>query len=284
MHQYDLEEIKREIVEGRSLTIKTNHLVSALSADLKSIGKRQQNYERRMFFQSITAYVVVVLIILGLSKVALDAQVAAVRAESRDQRERVKSLEAEIVQSRERLEARETASREAEKLYTVSGTGEERKFLEGLPALLRLDLTSVERSVFEEAGRRAKRRLSMESYQAGIEHARAGRFHEASQLLRESLDLEMDAPHSPQAAYELARAFRALDLQKSAIPLLFQLTEATSSPDILDEATLLLAECQVDVELYADAKSTLRTFLRRFDKSPLKLDAQKLLSELNLKH
>jgi hypothetical protein len=34
MHEYDLEEIKREIVESRSLTIKTNNLVNALAADL----------------------------------------------------------------------------------------------------------------------------------------------------------------------------------------------------------------------------------------------------------
>ena len=47
MHEYDLEEIKREIVESRSLTIKTNNLVNALAADLKSIAKRQQGYERQ---------------------------------------------------------------------------------------------------------------------------------------------------------------------------------------------------------------------------------------------
>ena len=62
------------------------------------------------------------------------------------------------------------------------------------------------------------------------------------------------------------------------------LTEASTSVDVLDEATLLLAECQADIELYNDAKTTLRTFLRRFDDSPLKNDARILLSELNLKH
>ena len=44
----ELEEIKREIVESRSLTIKTNNLVNALAADVKSIAKRFQGYERRL--------------------------------------------------------------------------------------------------------------------------------------------------------------------------------------------------------------------------------------------
>ncbi len=284
MHEYDLEEIKREIVEGRSLTIKTNNLVNALSADLKSIAKRQQGYERRMFLHSITTYVVAVVVILGLTKVALDAQVDAVRAEGKTAAERLVEVENELSLLRDREEARGRASRESAQLYQVMESGDRRKILQALPAVAALELSPTERSVFEEAGRKARRELSIQSYQAGIEHARAGRYHEATQSLRESIDLEIDSPHSGQATYELARAYRALDQQRAAIPLLMALTEASTSVDVLDEATLLLAECQADVELYNDAKATLRTFLRRFDDSPLKNDARQMLSELNMKH
>lgn len=284
MHEYDLEEIKREIVEGRSLTIKTNNLVNALAADLKSIAKRQQGYERRIFVHSVTAYIVVVVVVLGLSKVALDAQVDAVRAEGKETADKLVELEEELSVVRRREEKRETASREAAELLKLLDAGDRRKLLEALPRVSSLELSPTERSVFEEAGRKARRELSILSYQAGIEHARAGRFHEATQSLRESLDLEFDAPHSGQATYELARAYRSLDQQRAAIPLLMTLTEASTSVDVLDEATLLLAECQVDVELFNDAKATLRTFLRRFEDSPLKNDARQMLSELNLKH
>ena len=116
------------------------------------------------------------------------------------------------------------------------------------------------------------------------EHARAGRYHEATQTLRESLDLEHEAPHSAQATFELARAYRALDQQKNAIFILMKLTEVATTADILDEATLLLAECQVDIELYVDARETLRAFLRRFPDSPLRNDAKIMLSKVNLKH
>ena len=54
MDEYELEQVKREIVESRALTIKTNNLVNALAADLKSISKRQQGSERRVLVTSAT--------------------------------------------------------------------------------------------------------------------------------------------------------------------------------------------------------------------------------------
>ena len=60
----ELEEIKREIVESRSLTIKTNNLVNGLSADIHGIGKRQQGYERNLKFSSVGFYALVVGLVL----------------------------------------------------------------------------------------------------------------------------------------------------------------------------------------------------------------------------
>jgi TolA-binding protein len=284
MNEYDLEEIKREIVEGRSLTIKTNNLINALSADLKSIAKRQQYYERRIFAHSVGAYVVTVIVILLLTNVAMDAQIDAVRAEGKDNTTRVSDLEAELKLVQEREQRRAEASQEAARLHQLLRAEKRREFLKELPAVAKMELSPTERDVFEAEGRKARRELSRLSYQTGIEHARAGRYHEATQTLRESLDLEQDAPHASQARFELARAHRALDQQKAAIFILLKLTEASATVDVLDEATLLLADCQIDIELFNDAQETLRTFLRRFPNSSLRLEAKKRLGELNLKH
>ena len=68
MDEYELEQVKREIVESRGLTIKTNNLVNALAADLKSISKRQQGAERKVVINSATAYVVTIAILLVFVK------------------------------------------------------------------------------------------------------------------------------------------------------------------------------------------------------------------------
>src|SRR5690606_5999419 len=147
MNEYDLEEIKREIVEGRSLTIKTNNLVNALSADLKSIAKRQQQYERRIFFHSVTAYVVTVVVILLLTNVAMDAQIDAVRAEGKDNPTRVSDLEAELKLVQDRDQRRAEASQESARLYQLLRAEKDREFLLELPKVAKMDLSPDRKSV-----------------------------------------------------------------------------------------------------------------------------------------
>lgn len=283
MVEYDLEEIKREIVEGRAVTIKTNNAISALAAELKSITKRQQGYERRMFVHSVAAYLVAVLLVLGLSKLALDAQVDAVRAEHRADKEKLVDLDKELAHLRDRTEASQKASQSAEELYRMLKDGDRTRYLVEYPKRIAENFSPVERAVLEDGLVTARRKLAQESYQSGVEHARAGRYHEATLSLRHSLELDREASFSGQATFELARAHRALDQQRLAIPVLIALSETAGDPEILEQATLLLAECQRDIQLHSDAKATLRTFLRRFGKSALAGEARRLLGELDSK-
>ena len=110
MHEVDeeLREIKREIIESRGLVIKTNNLTNALSADIKSIAKRQQGYERRLSWNSATAYLVFVFVVFGALKFAWDARVDAIRAGDRAEtadNERLRK-EAREVQKRDEDRAR----------------------------------------------------------------------------------------------------------------------------------------------------------------------------------
>src|ERR1051325_6784487 len=92
----ELREIKREIVESRGLIIKTNNLTNALAADLKSISKRQLGFERRAFLNSAGANLLFVVVVIGVVKLAWDARVDAVQAETKGAREKITKLEGEI--------------------------------------------------------------------------------------------------------------------------------------------------------------------------------------------
>src|SRR5690606_18698235 len=144
--EYELEEIKREIVESRSLTIKTNNLVNALAADLKSIAKRQQNYERRIFFNSATAYVVVVAVLMILTKVAIDAQVESVRAQGKDTRDELAQLEKELEAIQARDEARTRASRKAADYSELIVKNSRREIVKRYADVSKLQLTKTERA------------------------------------------------------------------------------------------------------------------------------------------
>ena len=284
MHEYELEEIKREIVEGRSLSIKTNNLVNALAADLKSIAKRQQAAERRTIYTSATAYVVTIAVLFVTLKLAWDARVDAVRAETEDTRDRLAQLQKELKAVQSREEATSRASRQAAEFYELVRQGKLREIVEGYDEIAKLPLTRTERAVFDAAAERARNELSLIAYQTGLEHIRTGRWHEAQQSLRESLQYKPDAAHAPMATYQLARALRSLGKQREAIPLLIQIAEASADKEVMDDATLLLAQAQIDIQAWNDAKSTLRTFIRRFPTSPLANDARGALADLQLRH
>src|SRR5678816_2484983 len=98
MHEVDdeLRDIKREIVESRGLIIKTNNLTNALAADLKSISRRQLGFERRAFWNSAGANLLFVVVVIGVVKLAWDARIDAVAAETRGARERVAKVDAEV--------------------------------------------------------------------------------------------------------------------------------------------------------------------------------------------
>jgi TolA-binding protein len=282
--EYDLEEIKREIVESRSLTIKTNNLVNALSADLKSIGKRQQSYERRIMFNSATAYVVTIVVVFVTLKLAWDSRVDAVRAETKGTREKLQQLDKELKAALGREETSQRGSRQAAEYYDLIVNNKRRELVERYDEVARLPLTRTERAVFEHAADRARNELSLIAYQNGLDHVRTGRWHEATQALQESLRFKSDAAHSPQARFQLAKSLKQLGRQREAIPTLMSLSEASADREVMDEATLLLAESQIDIQAWNDAKNTLRAFVRRFPKSPHINDAKMKLAELNLHH
>jgi TolA-binding protein len=284
MDEYELEEIKREIVESRSLSIKTNNLVNALASDVKSIAKRHQTQERRLFVNTAAAYAVTIAVILGFVKLAWDLRLDTVRAETQQALARVGQLEKQEKSRAQKDEAEHRARRQATDFYKLVLENKRREIIEGFPEVAKAELTPTERAVFEAAAERARDELSLIAYQTGIDHSRMGRWQEAAQQLRESLAFKNDAGHSSSATYELARALVSLGQHRDAIPMLLSLSEASADREVMDDATFLLASAQAEIQAWNDAKTSFRAFIRRFPKSSHLLDARAKLAELELFH
>src|SRR5947209_15772273 len=50
------DEIRREVIESRNLVIKTDNLLKNLHAEVKMVGKRQEDFQKRQFLSSAVAY------------------------------------------------------------------------------------------------------------------------------------------------------------------------------------------------------------------------------------
>lgn len=286
MDEFDEEvrELKREIIESRGLIIKTNNLTNALSADLKSIAKRQQGYERRLVLHSATAYVVFVLVAFVAVKLAWDARVDAVRAETEQTRQERDRLSRELKTAQLRDEERVKAEGRAAAFYDLVRQGKRVDVVEQFESLNREVLTKTEVAVFSDAVERARGELSITAYHQGLDQARVGRWHEAAQAFEESLRYKDDAVQSPLARYNLADAYRHLSRQRDAVPILMQLSESSPDRDVMDDATFLLAGCLTDIQAWNDAKTALRAFVRRFPDSPYLNQARTQLADITLHH
>jgi len=280
----ELRDIKREIVESRGLIIKTNNLTNALAADLKSISRRQLGFERRAFWNSAGANLLFVVVVIGVVKLAWDARIDAVAAETSGSKQKVQKLEKDLDDLKKRGDERTRAESAAAAFYELIRAERRQEIIDGFEAIRKEPLTRAEIAFFTDAVERARAEMSIKSYQLGLDHMRTGRWHEAAVAFEDAVQKKDAAAHTPSARLHLARAYRKLNRQRDAIPMLVHLSEASSDKEIMDDATFLLAECLIDIQAWNDAKTTLRSFIRRFPDSSFINDARMALADLSLKH
>jgi TolA-binding protein len=286
MHEVDdeLSDIKREIIESRGLVIRTNNLTNALSADIKSISKRQQGYERRIALNSVTAYVVFVVVAFAAFKVAIDARVDAIDATSKHLREENVHLRQDLDDLRLREASRRAAELEAAKFYDIVRDGKRTDIVRAWDAVKTKPLSKAESSFMADAVAKAKAEQAVTLYLQGLESAHLQRWQEAAAAFEESLRYDDTTTSSPEAKVELASAYRKLRKQKDAIAVLIPLTEQSNDKEVLDDALELLAWCQTDIDAFNDAKNTWHTLLRRFPDSHFVPEAKLALQTLMLNH
>src|SRR5882762_864461 len=269
MHEVDeeLREIKREIIESRGLVIKTNNLTNALSADIKSIAKRQQTYERRLSLNSATAYVVFVVVVLGALKFAWDARVDAIKGEIEQKAADNERLRKESREILKRDEDRARAEVKAAQFFELIRAGKRAEVVEQWEAIKKEPLSKAEMAAFTDAVDKAKNELALLQFQQAVDKARVQRWQEAATLYEESLKYKEYSAIASSVQLGLADAYRHLNRQRDAIPILIHLSENAPDKEIQDDALHQLAFCQMDIQAWNDAKNTWRALLRRFPES-----------------
>jgi TolA-binding protein len=280
----ELAEIKREIIESRGLVIKTNNLTNALSADLKSIAKRQQSYEQRLSWNSATAYIVFVLVVFTALKFAWDARVDSVTAETAQKTIENERLRKENRELEKREEAASRAEAKAQAFYELVRLNKRTDVIDGYESVKNEPVTKTELAIFADAAQRARTELAREQYQLGQDKTHLQRWQEAATAFEDSLKFKDDSAVAPAARLGLAEAYRHLSRQKDAVPLLTALLESTPDKELEDDALYALAHCQTDLQAWNDAKAAWRLLIRRFPDSHFVPEARLELAQLSQMH
>jgi TolA-binding protein len=227
---------------------------------------------------------VVIVVAFVLLKIAWDSRVDAVRAETEQTHASAQQLKKELHDVQQRDEERARAESRAAGFYELIRQNKQAELVEAWEGLEKEPLSKTESRFFSDAVERAKNDLSITAYQTGVDHARVGRWHDALISFELSLRYKENAAHSTAARYYLADSYRHLDRQREAVPILMQLSENAADKEYLDDATYLLAQCLVDIQAWNDAKTALRSFIRRFPSSPFLNEVKTQLADISLKH
>ena len=283
-HEVDeeLREIKREIIESRGLVIKTNNLTSALSADIKSIAKRQQGYERRISWNSAVAYIVFVIVVFAGLKLAMDARREQLTEKADAFAADNARLKGELRDLHERDRERAAAEARAAQFYDLIRQGKRADLVDQWEQVKGQPLSKAEQAIFSDAVEKARNELAGQLYQQAMDKVRVQRWQEAATAFEQSLKYKEDAAIGPAVRLGLAESYRHLNKQKEAIPLLTALAENTVDKEVHDDALYMLAWCQTDIQAWNDAKNTWRTLIRRFPESRFTPEARLQLAQLQL--
>ncbi|MCS6797902.1 MAG: tetratricopeptide repeat protein [Myxococcota bacterium] len=279
----EIRDIKREIVESRALTIRTNNLVNALAADVKSIARRQAGYERRFAWNGAVAYVLFAALSFAGLKLAADARISEIEAAQQALERETVRLRRELAEETRRAEARVRAEAKAARFYDLIRQQKRTEVVTGYEAIRRELLSRTEAALFRDTVDRFRLDLSIESYQEGLDLMRTDRFAEASEKFREALRLQDRGAHLPAVRYQLARALARLNRQSEAIVLAQEVVEQEVDRELQDDALWLVAECAEQIGQLDDARNALRALLRRFPRSSLVPDARRRLADLNVR-
>ncbi len=276
----EVRQIKKEIVESRGLIIKTNNLVNALGADIKSIAKRQAGYERRLNWNSGVAIAVIgVLSFVGL-KLYFDAQTGAMRSDKLAAETAAEELRNDLGDEVRRASDRGTAAAKAAKYYDLIRARKRTEVVRDYPAMAKEALSPAEAAVFRDFEQQFRQDLSLEAYQKGLALAEGKKHAEAIKRFEEALERHPNGSHIPAVKQSLALSLRREKRSAEALVYAQQVADQTTDVALQADGWWLVALCARDIGDLDTARDALKLLIKKWPRSALSRDARPLLREV----
>ena len=96
----DITALRREVIEARNLVIKTDNLLKNLHAELKQMGRKHEEQEKRHWMTSVAAYVGFVVLAAGGAIAYANAEVRTARGDAQANESRALALQKDAEKSK----------------------------------------------------------------------------------------------------------------------------------------------------------------------------------------
>jgi TolA-binding protein len=219
----DLALLRKEVIEARNLVIKNDNLLKNLHAELKLMGRKHDEQERRHWMTSVTAYIAFAVIAAVGAVAYARAEVRTAREEAQANESRAKSLQQDAEKIKSADQGRRDASEKAMRVYELLGSEKEGPGLSAaMQQSLHLDrgqLSALEARAIDDRAAGMKVRIAESALNAGQSAFRRQDWKGASEELGHYVELEPKAT-DPLVWFHLGNArMQTHEFQGAIVPL-----------------------------------------------------------------
>ena len=276
----ELKELKNEIIEGRNLIIKTDNLVTNLGADIRKISKRQHQYERRFFFNSVFAYILFVIIIFTGLYLAFEARVAKEHTKVEAHIRELVLLKERLALLEEELEQRKQAEQTAYDFFVLVQQDRKDDVLDRYPEIQGKIINRSEAMLLRQSFDEIKRSLAEEAFHFALKAYQKKQYGTARDGFIKSLHHVARAPYTPSLWLHLGFSLYELKDYEGAIKYLELSKNETVSRK--DEPLLLynLGSAYEQTGRMDPAKKTYKYLRSKYPYDPLSNKAYKRVQRI----
>jgi tetratricopeptide (TPR) repeat protein len=267
----ELSEIRKEVIEARNLVIKTDNLLKNLHAEVKAVGKRHEDFQRRQWISSGVAYALFAILAVGGALMVSNARTATADAERMRLEKAVDDVTAQMEKQRAEVAANQTAQRSAAEVYKLMTTlpGDER--LKGIDALVKLDtsrLSTLERAALTDRAELLRKEIGASSFERGKAAFRRNDMKGTVEDLSRFMAMNPAEADALDASFFLGAAYNSTNQHDKAVPLLVRFVEGDKKSKTRDYALVLLAQSYQESKQPEKALETVREALANYPASP----------------
>ncbi|WP_371928635.1 tetratricopeptide repeat protein [Myxococcus vastator] len=252
----ELTDLRREIVEARNLVIKSDNLLKNLHAEVKAVGKRHEDFQKRQWLSSAVAYVLFAVISVGAALMITSARSSSATNEKERLEKTVADLSGQLEKQRADTAAHQAVQQEANKVYKMmtSLPGDER--LKGIDALVKLDtsrLSTLERQALNDRAGVLRRETGDAAFEQGKIAFRKNEMDGVISNMERFLAMNPPQDQALDASFFLGTAYNNTRNHEKAVPLLARFVDGDRKSKTRDYAMLLLAHSYQEVGQYDKA-------------------------------
>src|SRR6266513_2941342 len=186
--------LRKEILEARNLIIKTDSLLKNLHAELKQMGRKHEEQEKRHWMTSVTAYIAFAVIASAGAIAYARAEVRTARSDAQANEARAAALQKDAERIKATDQTRRETSERALRVYDLLGSEKEGPGLnQAMTQAMHLDrgqMSALEAKAIEDRAAGMKRQLAEAARSAGESAFRRQDWKAASQDLGRYVELE----------------------------------------------------------------------------------------------